>query len=201
MAVARCASFVLLLFACASCKFEPGRLGPAIDDAPSDDNADGPPIDAPVDMKPPADARVCPAAPATCTAFSCASSTSCYYICGTATTGKQSYSGATGSCVNAGVGCIVTVNDQAENNCIAAATLPSFPSALVWLGYEQASNGSEPGGGWSWRCGTSTFTAGNWGMFEPNDDGSGEDCALMNAGGAWLDGGCSGTARFVCELP
>ena len=156
--------------------------------------------DAPVDAQL-ADARGCPAAPASCTAFTCASSSSCYYICGTATTGKQSYSGASGSCASANVGCVVTINDQAENDCIAAATLPSFPSALVWFGYEQSSSGSEPAGGWSWQCGTSSYVAPNWGMFEPNNDGGGEDCSALAAGGVWLDVSCNGSARFVCELP
>lgn len=193
------AATIVALGVLAACTFEPAPYAPPVADAPDS------PIDAPldtamIDAAPPVDARMCPAAPPTCTAFTCAGSSSCYYICGSDTTGKQSYSGARGSCTNANVGCIVTINDQAENDCIAAATTPMFPSSLVWIGYEQASNGSEPAGGWSWQCGTSSYLAPNWGDFEPNDQ-NGEDCALMTAGGAWIDGDCGGSARFVCELP
>lgn len=193
------ATAVVAVALVAACKFEPGSYSAPVEDAPEgavDASLDTTLIDAP-----PADARMCPAAPATCTAFTCAGSSSCYYICGTSTTGKQSYAGARGSCTNSEIGCIVTIDDQAENDCIAAATLPTFPSALVWLGYEQSPSGSEPDGGWSWRCGTSSYLAPNWGDFEPNNEGGGEDCTLMSAGGAWIDGDCGGSARFVCELP
>ena len=184
----------------AGCGFEPGSLAVARDAAVIADADAMSLVDAMVDAQP-IDPRVCPAAPPSCIAFKCASSTSCYYICGTATTGKQSYSGASGSCTAAGVGCVVTINDQAENDCIAAATIPWFPDALVWLGYEQASGGAEPGGGWSWQCSSSTFVAANWGMFEPNNSGGNEDCSTMSGGGVWIDATCSGSARFVCELP
>jgi hypothetical protein len=181
----------------AACSFEHGVPMTQPDDASTADVLRI--VDAAIDA--PADARICPAAPPTCTAFTCASSTSCYYVCGSATTGKQSYAGALGSCANANVGCVVTINDQAENDCIATKTLPSFPSALVWFGFDQSASGSEPAGGWSWRCGTSSYVAPNWGQFEPNNQGGSEDCAALTAGGAWLDVDCTGTARFVCELP
>ena len=160
---------------------------------------DGRTIDASIDAM--ADARVCPEAPPTCTLFTCPSSSSCYYICGSATTGKQNFNGARGTCTSNNVGCIVTINDQMENDCIAQVTQPTFPNALVWFGFKQASNGSEPAGGWSWECPPSNYLAPNWGDFEPNDTNNNEDCAAMTAAGAWLDVDCGGTARYVCELP
>jgi hypothetical protein len=65
----------------------------------------------------------------------------------------------------------------------------------------QASNGTEPAGGWAWQCGTSSFLAGNWGSFEPNNEGGQEDCGLMSNNGSWLDGACDTMARYVCEFP
>jgi hypothetical protein len=184
------------VFVLVGCSFEHGVPVTPHDDAAG---ADARVIDAAIDAM--ADARVCPAAPPTCKAFQCPGSPSCYYVCGTSTSGKQTYAGAIGSCTNAEVGCVVTINDQAENDCIAANTVPSFPSALVWFGFEQSASGTEPASGWSWHCGTSAYNAPNWGSFEPNNEGGSEDCAAMTAGGAWLDVDCSGTARFVCELP
>lgn len=160
---------------------------------------DARPIDAPVDSG--IDARACPPAPPTCVAFSCPSSPSCYYVCGTSTTGKQNWAGAQGSCMNAGVGCLATIEDQAEQNCIAIATVPSFPNALVWFGFRQSASGIEPAGDWGWECGTSSYVSPAWGDFEPNNGGLGEDCGAMTTSGAWMDVDCSGTARFVCELP
>ncbi|MFN0251247.1 MAG: C-type lectin domain-containing protein [Kofleriaceae bacterium] len=138
------------------------------------------------------DAGDCPAAPAGCTAFMCPSSTSCYYVCA-----KQRYSDALMSCVTDGLGCLATIDDMTENECIAAATTPMFPD-LVWFGYQQASGSMEPAGSWDWVCGSSTFV--NWGQSEPNDVGT-EDCALIGSSGGWLDANCSSTMRYVCELP
>jgi hypothetical protein len=58
----------------------------------------------------------------------------------------------------------------------------------------------EPAGGWGWQCGSSSFVAGNWGQFEPNNQGN-EDCGAMGSGGSWADGDCGSSLRFVCELP
>jgi Lectin C-type domain len=199
-----CRALVFVVCASAACSFEPGTLGggSAIDDARRDSLTDGPLFDAPPDS-PPADARICPAAPSGCTSFSCEGSSSCYYQCGTSTTGKLNYNAAVGACTSQSIGCVVTINDAAENLCVHNATLPMFPSSMIWLGYKQASNGAEPAGGWSWQCGTSSFLAGNWGdpAGEPNDTNNDEDCATMIAGTAWIDADCSGTARYVCELP
>lgn len=178
--------------------------GRAIDDASATDvdgsRTDSPPgtIDATaaIDASPPdaqVDARPCPAAPAGCTAFSCAT-TSCYYVCP-----ARTWTSARDHCQSDGVGCLVTINDDAENNCIAAATNPTFPD-LVWFGFVQASSGSEPAGGWGWQCGSSSYAAPNWGMFEPNNSGGNEDCGAMNAGGVWIDGDCATSLRYVCEI-
>lgn len=161
---------------------------------------DARPRDAAIDA-PSIDARACPPAPPTCTAFSCPSSNSCYYLCGTATSGKQSWMGAQTSCTNAGVGCLVTIDNQAEQDCITFETMPMFPNALVWFGFRQSPTGAEPAGDWGWECGTSNYVSPAWGDFEPNNLGGNEDCGALTNGGGWIDADCSGSARFVCELP
>jgi len=165
------------------------------DDARLDDSLDA---DTVSDM---ADARRCPPAPAGCVGFQCSSSSSCYYACGTSTMGKQNFAGAKVACSTGGLGCAMTIDDQAENDCIAQFTMPVFPNALVWIGYEQAPASVEPAGGWQWVCRTSNYVEPSWGGFEPNDSNASEDCATMIAGGHWVDVDCAGTARYVCELP
>ena len=186
----------LVVVVLCACSFEDGTLSAGGDAGTGDvPKSDARPIDAPS-----VDARVCPAAPPTCTAFTCAGSSSCYYACGSSTIGKQTWTGARTSCANAGIGCIVTINDQAEQDCIAAQTMPVFPNN-VWFGLRQDASGSEPQGGWDWECGSSTYAYPEWGKAEPNDQGGMEDCGILATGGGWNDANCGGTARFVCELP
>lgn len=190
-----------VLLGVAACSFTPGATTSTGDDEMTSDArrpSDGS-IDAPADAA--IDARVCPAAPAGCTLFSCAGSASCYYACGAGTL-KASWNGAAQSCVNGNLGCLVTINDQAEQDCVVAAALPAFPN-IVWFGYHQTSTSNEPAGNWSWECGTSNYVQTGWGnpAGEPNDQGGDEDCAAMTTGGGWFDATCSGTARYVCELP
>lgn len=178
----------------ASCTFSPGTV---VEDA----EADGPPGDAkPIDARP-ADARICPPAPAgsACTLFTCDGSSSCYYVCGNTSNIKFSWFGAVASCPNAGLGCIVTINDQAEQDCITTHTTPVFAS-YVWIGFYQSPIALEPDQGWSWQCGNSNYLSPNWGQGEPNNQGD-EDCAALTGGGGWFDATCTGTARMVCELP
>lgn len=171
---------------------------PVVDDAPDDTQM--PMIDARMIDAALPDARVCPPPPAGCKSFSCEGSTSCYYECGTTSTTKASWSGGAQSCVNAGRGCIVTISDQAEQNCITAFTVPSF-SSYVWFGFHQTSTSNEPAGNWAWECPPSVYVQPGWGGTEPNDSGGNEDCAAMTGGGTWFDATCSGSARYVCELP
>lgn len=137
------------------------------------------------------DARACPAPPAGCNAFRCAGSASCYYAC----SGSASWSTAQSYCTQ--VGCLATIESQAEQECIAAATAPTS-SSPVWIGAYQVT-ADEPAQGWTWACGTSSFT--DWGGFEPNDYAGDQDCAELANGGHWADATCGYSRRFVCELP
>jgi hypothetical protein len=104
---------------------------------------------------------------------------------------KATWVGAVGSCTGAQRGCIVTINDQLEQDCIAANTGPGFPDA-VWLGYHR-NTGTDA---FVWQCGESTFPPA-WATGEPGV----ENCAAMTDAGAWVNVNCGGTASFVCELP
>jgi hypothetical protein len=102
--------------------------------------------------------------------------------------------------MSSAIGCIATIHGQAEQDCITAAAAPVFPD-FVWFGWVQTSGSVEPGGGWHWQCGTSTYVAPNWGNGEPNNQGGNEDCGGLTTGGGWFDGNCTSQARYVCELP
>lgn len=156
--------------------------------------------DAAIDATP-IDARECPPPPPSCTAFSCPSSNSCYYQCGTPTSDKLGWGDAQSSCEAAGLGCLVTIDNQAEQDCIAIQTMPMFPDALVWFGFRQSPSGAEPAGGWEWACGNSNYVSPAWGEFEPNNFGGNEDCGALTNSGGWIDADCSIPARYVCELP
>jgi len=151
------------------------------------------------DAPPQRDPATCLPPPSpTCVLFTCPGSDHCYYECGRTSTSKATWVGAVGACTQSQRGCIVTINDQLEQNCIAAATSPSFPDA-VWLGYHQPSGATEPADDWTWQCGTSAFPPA-WDANQPDNAGSGENCAAMTDAGSWFDADCSGTAPFVCEL-
>jgi len=171
---------------------------------PDDASADTKRTDAAIDA--PADARVCPGAPANCSLFTCPSSTSCYYLCGTTGTTDVSWAGAKGSCESSQRGCLVTISDQPEQDCITQHAMPSFPNAATWVGFRQATNATQVNQGWAWICGTSSYLSPAWGMFEPNDNDVNpnedheEDCLALEDGGGWNDADCTGSGRFVCEL-
>ena len=172
----------------AGCSFDHGRELPA---------SDAPLVDAMIERSDAgrdaaADARVCPEMSG-CTAFQCASTTSCYYDC----TAKVSWMTAQNNCASVPNGCLVTINDQAEQNCVVANVNPTFAN-FPWTGYRQSGNGAEPAGGWSFQCGPSAYPP-SWAPNEPNNVGD-EDCAGMAEGG-WFDTGCSESGRYVCEVP
>jgi hypothetical protein len=137
-------------------------------------------------------ARTCPAAPAGCALFECAVSTSCYYVC----EAQVHWDTAESYCKE--VGGLATIDAQAEQECVTAASHPTN-SSPVWIGFFQSTSAGEPANGWSWAYGASPYT--NWATYEPIDLAGDQDCAAMTSGGEWSDTPCSYTRRFVCELP
>jgi hypothetical protein len=176
----------------AACSFEHGV--PVVGDA-HDEGSDSIERDAALQSDAPIDARVCPDKPG-CTVFQCASSSSCYYNC-TAT--KRPWQAAQDDCKTIPGACLVTINDQEEEDCIVANAMPTFPT-FPWIGYHQGPTAAEPAGGWSFVCGTSTFSPA-WAPGEPDEaQGGAEDCTGMAEDG-WFDNGCAEVARYLCELP
>lgn len=90
--------------------------------------------------------------------------------------------------------------DLVSINCVEDEKfLNSFMAGVGWyfIGYTDAA--SE--GKFHWTDGsTSTYT--HWGPKEPNNAGSGEDCAAAHVGINWNDIQCATPARreFVCEM-
>ena len=87
--------------------------------------------------------------------------------------------------------------DAAENAWVNKVVYKIAGSSVKWwFGY----NDRTTEGTWEWEDGsTSSYT--DWASGEPNDAGSGEDCAqfgrFTNKG--WNDEPCSSTFYFVCE--
>ncbi len=172
----------------AGCTFPHGEPVATDRDARLDESA---PKDAALDTN--VDARTCPAMIG-CTAFQCASTSSCYYYCTT----KTNWLGAKNACDDVTNGCLVTINDQMEQDCIVANVMPTFAN-FPWIGFVQDPGGAEPAGGWGFTCGASAFAA--WNTGEPNNaDVPGEDCAGMTDGGRWFDMDCTDPGRYVCEV-
>ena len=89
-------------------------------------------------------------------------------------------------------GHLVTINDQSENDFLFN-TFQFEPGVVdfIWIGLWQdtnASNYSEPRGGWKWSDGTipSDLDYEMWGPGEPNNM-NGEDYGVMRAAGEWND--------------
>jgi hypothetical protein len=192
------AASVLLV---AACGFEPGEIvrRDATDEQPMLDapSTDAKPIDAPG-----ADARVCPPPPSGCTRFTCSSTSSCYYVCGDGP-GKATWAGAKGICEGPTFqGCILTLNSFDEQSCVTFNAGPTGANP-IWIGYRQDPAPMEPAGDWKWECGPSTYVQPGWAGIsgQPDNNGGSANCALMSVAGAWADEDCSGTTRYICEVP
>lgn len=186
---------IALLTLLVACSFERRVSGVAdAEPVPEPDAA----IDAP-DARPLA---ACPAPPSGCTLLTaaCLPATSCYFRCTT----NRNWEDARVRCVDDGLGCLVTLDDAAENSCLA--TTVDAADEHYWIGYRQIDNSNEPAGGWAWTCGSSQFTPSPpWGLpppaNEPNDNGNNEDCALvLNNAGHWNDAGCGDGNDYICEF-
>jgi hypothetical protein len=197
--------FVVSLVVLVGCGFEaPVESTGTLRDA-GPDSGEVPPDalpDAPVDAPPDALAA-CPRAPSGCTMFDCAGSLNCYYHC----TNNRTWSQAEQRCrVADQLGCLVNIDSQAENDCIAGFVTPA--DNFIWIGYVQTDTSDEPLEGWTWACdGTSAYTPSPpWGApqpdSEPNDHNGNEDCsAMITDTGHWNDAQCGDTNDYVCEFP
>ena len=69
-------------------------------------------------------------------------------------------------------------------------------TSYTWIGLDDKSNE----GVFVWIDGSDLEWA-NWGSGEPNDYGSGEDCAHVTTDGIWNDNVCSSQFAYACQVP
>jgi len=84
---------------------------------------------------------------------------------------------------------LVTVNDQAENDCIM-----SFTPGRVWIGYNDTAREGE----FVWLDGTPPGYE-NWADRQPDDAGHRQDCTYMTQDGRWDDAEYWHGLAYVCE--
>ena len=103
---------------------------------------------------------------------------------------------ANDTCVVSGYDGLATIQDSTENLFVADLTASILTDGF-WLGYTDV----ETENVWKWITGSnSTYT--NWFGNEPDDWGTGEDCAFFSFGSAanqWQDTTCSGSMYVFCE--
>ncbi len=106
-----------------------------------------------------------------------------------------SWTGAENDCKNQG-GHLVSIHSAQEFQTIATRAA-SLSMDDFWIGF----NDAQVEGTFAWSDGTpANFTLWNGG--EPNDYGSGEDCAHVYASNSkWNDLDCNAGLRYVCKLP
>jgi len=162
---------------------------------------DGPPPDRPIDV--PTDIYTCTPVNLSCldatVAFMCAGE--CWVGCRqTGLTWLQA-----GQRCSLWGGALARFGSSSEQDCALAMFAPQGPT---WIGLSQKPGQLIPKDGWIWEHDI-PLTFVRWGPAEPDDaDGSESDhqeqCAVMDANGAWSDvdcGGGSGAPGFMCRRP
>jgi cysteine-rich repeat protein len=103
---------------------------------------------------------------------------------------EMTWAEAEADCVVRG-GYLATIANEAENEVVRRVL-----GRNLFIGFRDL----EVEGEWSWSNGeASTFT--RWAGGEPNDYGTGEDCAEMYPSGDWNDNYCTNRRPYVCERP
>ncbi len=114
-----------------------------------------------------------------------------YSLC----TQRRNWFGARRDCARQG-GRLVVLEDPEENQAVGALFRP-WSDGSFWIGLSD----DKEEGTWLWLDGTPLEYL-PWGNGEPNDYGSGEDCAHSNWGavGGWNDNNCFSREPYVCEF-
>ncbi|KAI1887302.1 hypothetical protein AGOR_G00188890 [Albula goreensis] len=110
-------------------------------------------------------------------------SSSCYYV----SRERKTWSDSRQYCRDRDAD-LVIINDKEERMYFTVFR-------ILWIGLTD----SNEEGTWKWVDGTTLIT-GYWRSGEPNNVGSGEDCAVMHPEG-WNDLPCTNKAYWVCEKP
>ncbi len=91
---------------------------------------------------------------------------------------------------------LVVIDDAVENAFVASTLSATISGSNAWIGLSDL----EVEGSWFWVDGTPEgFSA--WAAAQPDDAGSGEDCAMIDFGsGLWSDRDCEIGEPFFCEV-
>ena len=138
----------------------------------------------------------CPPSDIECTGVS--STFSCGGHCWTRCADTVTLATAGTRCTTWG-GYLGEIDDQAENDCVAAA----IPSVATWFGMQQLSFATDPDVGWTWNGDLDPPAYVHWTAGQP-DDGDGnesanEQCAYFGATGTWDDSPSGSLFAFTCR--
>ncbi|GFR87341.1 mannose-binding protein C [Elysia marginata] len=111
---------------------------------------------------------------------------SCYHQFDT----KIRFSEAEAACASHGA-ILSTSKSSAEND-----LLLRLRQGDAWIGLNDTSSENN----FVWSDGSPLIYA-RWHRGEPNNWGSGEDCAVMRPGGTWDDRSCGRKYRYFCKMP
>jgi len=133
-----------------------------------------------------------------------------YKTVDTAQTWLDAQAGAVGTTLEGVSGQLVTIQSAAEHDFMNNLRATTFGTAWIWLGAAD----SDVEGTWRWYDGSTAgdaFWMGeiagssvdgayqNWSVNDPNDNGPGEDVAVMTDGGVWADNRDSAFMRSIIE--
>ena len=106
----------------------------------------------------------------------------------------MSWSDANAYCESTYGTTLAKITSDEENTLVREAATAAGISSRVWIGASDDTTEDT----FLWVDGSSVDYS-NWASGEPNDYGSGEDCAEQYSGGTWNDRSCTSTQAFVCN--
>jgi hypothetical protein len=122
----------------------------------------------------------------------------CFFLCGVSA--AVSLDEARDACTTDLDGCVATLTRSQSDS--LQLFLLSQAVEDVWIGLVQPAKGDAgPADGWQWTCDGEILLPdeSDWAAAEPNDGGTGEDCAILNAALGWNDRPCSDRHPWVCQ--
>jgi len=111
---------------------------------------------------------------------------------------ELSWSDANAACRAAGME-LASVHSAEEND----ALLATVASNTVWIG----GSDSAYKGTWVWSPSGTPLSYTNWASGQPDNSGGTQDCLAFNYqlyvtnSGKWDDQSCTGTKKYVCQIP
>lgn len=130
-------------------------------------------------------------------AANCIEMNSCVGLCSMYFLNPQSLSGSAAQAFAQNLGAnLVSVQSQAENDCIMSSLNDMGQSGVIWIGF----NDEAVEGTFVWYD-QSPVVYTNWAAGEPNNAGGAEDCVQIYADGSWNDlSGTTANAQSIIEV-